>query len=232
MTNPSLKHLYLVAFLLLTGIPHLFSQKNITDCKVLLKEISGKYEGQCKNGLAEGTGFASGTDSYYGQFSKGLPDGNGVYTYKNGDVFKGTWKSGLKNGEGEFRYVINGKDSIVKGYWKKGVYKNALRKEEGYQVNSITGIENYSIKKTIDTVNLIEISFEKVNKKYIPRDLTITYTSGYRPAHNMKVLVAGYVYPVTCALHFTIPMGFEEKQCYLTFTIMEKGKWEVFISNN
>jgi hypothetical protein len=232
MTNQSLRHLSLLVFLLLCCTSYSFSQENNTDCKVLLKEISGKYEGQCKNGLAEGTGFSSGADTYYGMFLKGLPDGNGVYTYKDGDVFKGTWKNGLKNGEGEFRYLINGKDSVVKGYWKKGVYKSALKKEEGYLVNSITGIENYSIKKTIDTVNLIEISFEKVNKKYIPRDLTITNTSGYRPAHNMKVLVAGYVFPVTCSLHFTIPIGYEEKQCYLTFTIMEKGKWEVFISNN
>lgn len=232
MTNPSLKQLCLVAFLLLSGNPYSFSRKNNPNCKVLLNEISGVYEGSCKNGLADGQGISTGIDSYYGMFRKGLPDGEGVYKYKNGDVYTGIWKNGLQNGKGEFRYLINGKDSIVKGYWKNGVYKYVLKDDEGYRVTNLTGIENYSIKKTIDTVNLIEISFEKVNKKYIPQDLTVTYTSGYRPAHNMKVLIAGYIFPVTCSLHFTIPISFGERQCDLTFTILEKGKWEVFISNN
>ena len=48
------------------------------DCIVLKPEISGKYTGKCKNGLAQGTGKAEGTDVYEGQFMKGLPHGSGT----------------------------------------------------------------------------------------------------------------------------------------------------------
>ncbi len=232
MITLSSKHLVMLAFILFTGISFAFSQADNSGCKVLLPEISGTYEGQCKNGLADGQGVSSGIDTYYGLFKKGLPEGKGVYKFKNGDVFIGLFKNGLKDGVGEYRHVINGKDSIVIGYWKKGIYKRATPADEGYRVTSVTGIEYYSIKKTIDTVNLIEISFEKYQKKYIPNDLVVTITSGYRPAGNLKVVVAGYSFPVTCSLRFTIPAAGVLRQCNLTFTILEKGKWEVFINNN
>ena len=45
-------------------------------CKVLMKEISGSYSGECKKGLADGKGEAKGVDRYIGAFKKGLPDGN------------------------------------------------------------------------------------------------------------------------------------------------------------
>lgn len=38
----------------------------------------------------------------------------GTFEYKNGDVFKGKWKKGKKNGQGEMRY----KDKrVVIGEW-------------------------------------------------------------------------------------------------------------------
>lgn len=39
-------------------------------CKVLLHEISGKYEGDCKKGLAHGVGKAIGRDTYEGEIKK------------------------------------------------------------------------------------------------------------------------------------------------------------------
>ena len=56
------------------------------NCLVLKPEISGKYTGKCKNGLANGKGKSVGQDTYIGQFSKGWPQGSGTYTWANGDT--------------------------------------------------------------------------------------------------------------------------------------------------
>ena len=92
------------------------------DCAVALPALSGKYEGECKNGKAEGTGKAVGEDSYEGMFKAGLPDGKGKYTWKNGDSYDGQWVKGLKNGDGVMHYRLAEKDSIVTGFWKKDKY--------------------------------------------------------------------------------------------------------------
>ncbi|CAK59856.1 unnamed protein product (macronuclear) [Paramecium tetraurelia] len=83
-----------------------------------------KYEGDWYQGEKSGMGildFKTG-DRYIGGFYKDVFDGDGIYLqkligtfqYRNGDVFKGKWKKGKKNGHGEMRY----KDKrIVVGEW-------------------------------------------------------------------------------------------------------------------
>lgn len=95
------------------------------ECRVLLPGIAGKYTGECKKGLAEGTGTASGTDSYTGSFRKGLPDGEGTYTWATGAVYKGQWKKGMRDGYGTFTCQVNEKDSIQTGYWGEDIYCNS-----------------------------------------------------------------------------------------------------------
>lgn len=209
-----------------------FTQETTAECKVLLKEISGSYTGDCKDGLADGQGIAQGTDRYEGSFSKGLPHGKGTYTYKNGDIFKGEWKHGFKNGKGKLKYRVNGKTTTLTGYWTEDLYKGVTLQEEEYRVTNMTGIEHYSIKKTGDNENSIQISFERIMDKYIPPDLTVEISSGYKLDQNLKVVILNYQLPVQCALHFTIKVQETLKQCNLTFDILKPGKYEVFISNN
>lgn len=230
----SLKKTIFYGLLLLcaVGFPlSAFSQeKNDAECKVLLKELVGSYQGACKNGLAHGKGFAKGIDSYFGLFKEGLPSGKGVYTYKNGDIFVGTWKNGQKNGEGEFRYLVNGKDSVLSGIWKADVYKGPLIKE-GYRVTNFNNIEYNTVKKTADSLNVVEISFERLGRKYIPSDLSLTITSGYRVPDNRKVVVLGYQLPITCSLRYTIATSGGIRQCNYDLMILEPGKWEALIFN-
>jgi hypothetical protein len=226
------KQFRLLVLILISYIPYSYSQEGDTECKVLLKEISGSYQGSCKNGMANGKGTAYGEDSYTGTFVNGLPEGKGVYKYKNGNIFSGYWKNGLKNGKGEFKSLINGKASIVKGYWKDGEYSGIAEPDEEYRITNLTGIENYSIKNVKGEQNFIEISFEKVNKKYIPRDLEITISSGYKIEQNKKIIVQNYSYPINCDLHFTILTTGGNRQCNFGFTLFKPGKIEVFISNN
>lgn len=232
MKTTASKQLRLLVFLLLSCIPYAYSQQESVQCTVMLKEISGSYNGGCKDGLADGKGTSTGEDSYTGFFVNGLPEGKGVYKYKNGNIFSGYWKNGLKNGKGEFKSIVNGKASIVKGYWKDGEYSGITEPDDEYRITNLTGIENYSIKNVKSDQNFIEISFEKVNKKYIPRDLEITISSGYKIEQNKKIIVQNYNYPVNCDMHFTIPTTGGVRQCNFGFTIFKPGKTEVFISNN
>jgi hypothetical protein len=210
----------------------LFAQQTDTVCKVLMKEISGIYKGDCKNGLADGKGTATGEDTYKGMFREGLPDGKGVYKYKNGNTFSGYWSKGLKNGEGEFKYKVNKETTVITGFWKDGEYVGKSRPDEEYRITNISGIENYSIKKVDGKEDIIEISFEKVMKKYVPRDLVIKTSSGYKIDQNLKVLIQKYSCPVNCSMHFTIPTTGGDRQCNFDFEILKPGKYEVFISNN
>lgn len=232
MLKSGLKQIQLLVFLLLFCIPYLYSQQESTSCKVLLKEISGTYKGDCKDGLADGKGTATGEDSFTGIFLNGLPEGKGVYKYKNGNMFSGYWKNGLKNGKGEFKNIIDGKASFIKGYWKDGEYAGTTQPDDDYRITNLSGIENYTIKKVESKENVIEISFEKVMKKYIPKDLEVTISSGYKIDQSLKILVLNYNLPVNCNLHFTIKTGLDFKQCNLGFTITDPGRYEVFISNN
>ena len=191
----------LVVLILITYSLNSYSQNEGPDCKVLLKEISGSYKGDCNNGLAHGKGTATGEDTYTGTFVNGLPEGKGEYKYKNGTSFSGYWKKGLKNGKGEFKNLVNGKTVIIKGYWKDGEYAGPTAPDEEYRITNLAGIENYSITKLKGDQDIIEISFEKVNKKYIPRDLEITISSGYKIEQNKKNTCAESLLP--CAMRFT-----------------------------
>jgi hypothetical protein len=97
-----------------------YSQDN---CKVLLDSISGTYKGDCKKGLADGSGTATGTDTYTGEFKKGLPHGTGKYTWANGNFYEGQFKNGLKSGKGAMTVILpDGKRNVMDGYWDNNAY--------------------------------------------------------------------------------------------------------------
>ena len=58
---------YLVG--LLAGF-YLFSTNVFAQCEVLLNDIKGTYDGNCKKGKADGFGKAVGTDTYEGEFKE------------------------------------------------------------------------------------------------------------------------------------------------------------------
>lgn len=110
------------------------------DCKVKSKAIAGQYTGDCKKGWAEGQGKSVGKDTYEGEFKKGLPHGNGIYTYANGDVFDGAFNKGKMHGEGKLT-TSDGKEKT--GFWEHNDYIGQFAKK--YQVirqnSKITRVE-------------------------------------------------------------------------------------------
>lgn len=130
---------------------------------VLKPEIAEKYEGEMKKGLASGKGTATGTDTYTGHFTQGLPDGQGIYTFKNGDVYQGAFKNGIMEGKGIMTTKINGKDSIVTGYWDTGKYIGKKRIDP-YEISNKTGSAQEHLSLTGEG-NTVEISvFDPFNR--------------------------------------------------------------------
>jgi hypothetical protein len=145
-----MKHAVLILFLLIFSL-HSYTQH----CDVLMETLKGTYEGACKKGKAEGTGTATGEDSYSGEFKAGLPDGFGKYTWNNGDWYEGHWKKGVKEGRGIMKLAApNTKDSVLTGFWKKDQYIGKY--EQSYKVHY----------KTADLIQ-ISVKFEKSNIREI-----------------------------------------------------------------
>jgi hypothetical protein len=90
------------------------------ECRVLLPELDSVYMGDCKKGLAHGSGEAWGDFHYKGRFKKGLPDGQGTANYPDGTVYDGSWKKGLRNGRGTILLIKNGEKIEKNWIWSKG----------------------------------------------------------------------------------------------------------------
>jgi len=119
-------------------------------CTVLMKNIADKYEGGCKNGLADGAGEAWGIDHYLGTFNKGLPHGKGKYEYADGSVYEGSWSKGLRHGSGRFAFKYNGADSIQEGLWTKDEYKGNRATQQEYRIVTMRSVERYRVQRYSD----------------------------------------------------------------------------------
>ncbi len=97
-------------------------------CGVLDPELIGRYEGGCKNGLADGRGIAIGTSFYQGQFRSGKKHGQGVKVWSNGDRYEGGFKDDAMNGVGSYRW---GAKSKWAGDFYVGEYRDDMRHGQG-----------------------------------------------------------------------------------------------------
>lgn len=103
--------------------------------------------------------------TYVGEQKNGQPEGKGVLTDTIGNVFKGSFKKGKKEGYGELT-IKNaiGKDSTLVGYWKKDQYVGLY--EFPYKIISKSYmISNASItyEPANPSGNIIEVSVESVS---------------------------------------------------------------------
>lgn len=221
--------LLLFSSLLLIFTPEPQIQK---DCEVLLETIALEYEGECKKGLAHGTGKAIGSHSYEGSFKKGFPDGVGIYTWSNGNMYKGDFKSGLKDGKGEL-YIrrLGEADSIVNGYWDNDKYIGAYK--TAYSVGQKRNILRTRFVHMSDTPNQVEFI---IQRNGLPIGVTQLQASADKSPmfENTQSIVAftRVVYPLTNAsINFYSTSVFNSFQldCALNFEIYREGHWRVFI---
>lgn len=131
------------------------------DCKVLDPNLAGIYTGDCKNGKAAGLGKAIGKYTYEGEFKAGLPDGKGEMTDDLGNLFKGNFKKGKREGEG----TLFSKDSTQNGFWKNdkfiGLYEAPYKVvNKTFMVSSVT--VTFDNPNTTNN-NAIELNLESVS---------------------------------------------------------------------
>lgn len=103
--------------------------------------------------------------TYVGDQKNGLPDGMGVLTDTSGNVFKGNFKKGKKEGYGELTYkTVFDKDSTLVGYWKKdqfvGYYEYPFKIiSKSYMISNAS----ISVEPANPSGNIIEVSVESVS---------------------------------------------------------------------
>lgn len=222
----------IITFLLIYNTLNSTSDFEATSCKVLIKEISDSYKGDCIDGLADGNGEAKGIDVYKGKFKEGLPEGKGKYTYQNGNVFTGNFKKGLKHGEGKFDYSIAGKSYTQKGYWSNGDYVGLNNPEEDYIIGLQNGIDNFVIKKLNDKDNKVKISFFSKIIKQVPFGLKLESSSGQITQSGRDFIINHIGNSCFIEIEYTVTKGGVTKVCMSSFEILNNGSYEVSITND
>ena len=113
-------------------------------CRVLDPELaSGRYQGPCQQGLAQGEGQVlpsqPGGASYQGGFHAGLKEGQGRKTYANGDIYEGQWSHDFRAGSGRYAF---GPQSP----WAGDVYDGQWRADKMHGIGTYqwSGNESYS----------------------------------------------------------------------------------------
>jgi hypothetical protein len=206
---------------------YVYAQNN--DCKVVIPEISGSYSGSCKNGLANGKGIAQGVDHYEGQFTKGKPDGKGIYKWADGSYYEGQWKNGLREGIGK---MVN-MDSVVTGYWKEGVFMGE-KPIPPFKVVYSLSVSRYSITKIPGVGNGVKIRIMQAgNDNPSVEGFSLVFSSGneYRSGNIAGIENSLVPLDIKVAYRSMNLIRTAQYDVRFEFTINEPGMWNVVINN-
>ena len=219
--------------ILLTALTVIFLASDIcaqTNCRVLMPSISAAYKGPCRQGLADGTGEASGTDNYAGDFRKGLPDGKGTYIWHTGESYIGEWKKGLRDGEGVFIYRYLDRDSVLSGLWKEDKYIGE-KEIPRYTIEYRDGIGRVSCFRTGDRP-YVRYRFSRNGGE--SNNISNLLLQGSSGSESMSASFTGFeqvTFPFTGKVKFNAPNNFYTAvlNCELRLIINEPGAWVVTI---
>jgi hypothetical protein len=200
-----------------------------TECKVKLPSISVSYTGECKKGLAHGHGIAQGTDRYEGDFFKGLPEGQGKYTWANGTYYDGQWKNGKRDGMGK---MVSG-DSVVTGFWKADSYQGT-KQGPAYMLRIVRNVQRSSVTKSIESGIGVKIRLMMGGSDNTEiEDFSMAYSSGteYRSAPTYGIQNASLPLDVTLRYRTWNQLHTVQYDVIFEVTIMEQGTWLITLTN-
>ncbi|MFT7034630.1 MAG: hypothetical protein ACJA2S_003147 [Cyclobacteriaceae bacterium] len=202
------------------------------NCKVLLPNLSGSYEGDCKNGMAHGNGKAIGIDTYEGKFKKSLPEGEGTYTWENGDTSIGEWIKGLQNGLGKFKTSIDGEDTVYVGSWSKDKFVGVRTIKP--KVTQQFGIDRHRFVRTDGPWNkMCIVIYQNGDYNRTIRDFMISGDSGIQMAGDQLSCFERFEIPLKCTLRYKTlnKLGSAEYYVNFEFEILQEGSREVSVYN-
>ncbi|MEO7308158.1 MAG: hypothetical protein ABIR78_00690 [Ferruginibacter sp.] len=209
-------------------------------CAVLLDSLKGTYEGDCKNGKANGNGKAVGINTYDGEFKNGVPEGNGKYTWTSGDYYYGGWKKGLKDGKGQLHRFENGIETLITGYWRNGNYKGEY-KDPYVITNTTSEVGRVEVTKMSSEDASITITVQNLANNSSFQSSTFNNNNTKMTAH--QVIRGSYVSKSNTALTNKEVTTFREVvfpfRCTFNFgnsiveiEFFEKGAWDVTVPIN
>jgi hypothetical protein len=206
-----------------------FNYGQDSGCIVLLEELQGKYEGECKKGKAHGIGRAEGQDIYDGSFKKGWPNGKGTYTWRNGKQYVGEFNRGKMDGKGILNDIVQGKERILEGYWRQNEY---IGKENlpAYQITDRQSLENVKLSRTNERGNTIRIRMLRDGSLNTSvSDVFISNDSGSIRDTNGEIYIDEAKFPIEIMVKFSAQsrLNTVRLSCRTTFIINYPGDWLV-----
>ena len=105
--------------------------------------FAGCIQGNCTNGQGTYT-FANG-DKYVGEFKDGKGHGQGTATWADGEKYVGEFKDGKKHGQGTITFA-NGEKYV--GEWKNGKNQTTTKVTKSYTPTTNSYEEAFNIKTT------------------------------------------------------------------------------------
>jgi hypothetical protein len=219
--------------LIILASTSLIAQQSNSDCKVLLKELQGEYNGDCKKGLADGKGIAQGEHRYEGEFKKGQPHGEGKYIISETDYYVGSFKKGKRTGFGKHFTIKDGKNIIVEGDWKNGQF---VDKEDKFVTVNKSEIKRVSYIFKGDAIsgsgeNKIHIYLRRgqIDARAMVNGLFMSGSSGYK-IDGTNYGFGNAEFPFTGKIKFNVSSAhYVPVSCSLEFKLLKEGNWDVFI---
>jgi len=202
------------------------------ECKVLVPELVGEYNGKCKQGLAHGKGIAIGQDTYKGNFKAGMPFGSGEYIWSTGERYVGKWEFGKREGEGTYYYFEDNEEKVQEGIWIDDQYVGP--KPENPKVTAKTGVERYRFRRQSDG-NRVEVSFFINGVANIDLENLIFHgSSGSKFTTGNTMGYESVVFPFNCRITYYSWNRLHTVRNFtrFEFEITQPGKWQLVIHNN
>lgn len=201
-------------------------------CKVLLPALDSVYVGACKKGQADGFGEAWGKFYYKGKFVNGYPQGEGRAEYRDGTVYTGSWKSGLRNGKGTLTYQENGR--VLEKTW---IWKNDVKQKEVFpQAYRIISQRNIGRLRVYNQGGANGVWFQPNSDGGVTtdfQDFSVSGNSGREMIQRPKIGYEEVTFPFKGSVRFKAwnKLRTAQYELYLEIEITQPGNWVVEIQN-
>ena len=164
-----------------------------------------------------------------GEFKKGIPQGEGTYTWSDGQVYTGAWKKGIKEGYGKLTFELGGKDTVIEGYFYEDRFLgDKKRPDPDYSILNSINVARNSFILLYETGDRVILSFESQGRT--PTSIIHQSSSGtYKFETVTKLVYSNVQYPFTLSLNYEIynAMKTNIMECRFNFTINKPGTWQV-----
>lgn len=198
----------------------------------MLKDLDSVYVGKCKNGLAHGQGEAWGKFHYKGKFSEGYPQGQGMAEYPDGSVYDGSWKKGLRDGNGTLSTIENGKP--VRRIW---VWENDVKQKEvlppAYKVITQRNINRLRVYKQGEGSYVWFYPNSTGGVSSDLSDIQLSGSNGSEINQSQKIGYENVAFPFKGSIRYKSwnKLRTTQFEIFLEIEITQSGNWVVEIQN-